>query len=149
MGSEEILLTTGVPDEFGKALRNENGLYKVNNYEPTNKNAPYKAKKCSTPKPYKGHTYKHTIIHNRQYKEYEPRTYDRVYVMSKLHHDKPKQEKEQKPPEEPKKTKTPEPTARPVTPSLPYSAVGAVKRSLLLTEKVRTATPEQSYSVFS
>lgn len=85
-------------------------MYKVNNYEPTNKNTPYKAKKCSTPKPYKGHTYKHTIIHNRQYKEYEPRTYDRVYVMSKLHHDKPKQEKEQKPPEEPKKTKTPEPT---------------------------------------
>lgn len=85
-------------------------MYKVNNYEPTNKNAPYKAKKCSTPKPYKGHTYKHTIIHNRQYKEYEPRTYDRVYVMSKLHHDKPKQEKEQKLPEEPKKTKTPEHT---------------------------------------
>lgn len=38
---------------------------------------------------------------------------------------------------------------RPVTPSLPYSAVGSVKRSLLLTEKVRTATPEQSYSAFS
>lgn len=38
---------------------------------------------------------------------------------------------------------------RPVTPSLPYSAVGAVKRSLLLTEKVRTTTPEQGYSDFS
>lgn len=149
MGSEEVLLTTGVPDEFGKALRSENGLYKVNNYEPTNKNAPYKAKKCSTPKPYKGHAYEHTINLNRQYKEYEPHTYDRVYVMTKLHHDKPKQEKTQEPPAEPQKTETPEPPPRPVTPSLPYSAVGAVKRSLLLTEKVRTATPEQGYSVFS
>lgn len=99
----------GVPDEFGKVLRSENGLYKVNNYEPTNKNVPYKAKKCSTPKPYQGHTYKHTINHNRQYKEYEPHTYDRVYVMTKLHHDKPKQEKKQKPPVERKKTKISEP----------------------------------------
>lgn len=104
---------TGVPDDFGKTLRNDNGLYKTTSYEPSNKNQPYKAKKCSTPKPYQGHTYKHTVNTNRQYREYEARTYDNVYVYSKIYHEKPKKEAPQRaespPPQQ--KTETPPPVS--------------------------------------
>ncbi|XP_048726980.1 uncharacterized protein LOC125645482 isoform X1 [Ostrea edulis] len=149
MGSKEVLLATGVPDDFGKTLRNDNGLYKTTSYEPSNKNQPYKAKKCSTPKPYQGHTYKHTVNTNRQYREYEARTYDNVYVYSKIYHEKPKKEAPQRaespPPQQ--KTETP-PPPRQSSPPLPYSAVESIRRSFLLAE-VRTASPEQSNSVFS
>nr|XP_022308575.1 uncharacterized protein LOC111114524 [Crassostrea virginica] len=146
MASEEVILTTGVPDEFGKALRSDNGLYKGTSYEPTNKNDRYEIKKCSTPKPYKGHTYNHTINPRPQYREYEPRTYNRIYLMSKLHHDTPR-EVEEKPEEAPRESKSATPP-RPVTPPLPYSAVETVKRSLLLLT-ASTQAPEQSHSVFS
>ncbi|XP_062584381.1 uncharacterized protein LOC134246121 [Saccostrea cucullata] len=149
MGTKELLLSAGIPNEFGEAMRSENGIYKAATYEPFNKNKPYQAKKCSTPKPYKGHTYKHTIKPIRESREYEPYTYDHVYVMSRIYHEKPKKEgpkKTKKPP--PQKPKTP-PPPRQSSPSLPYSAVETIKRSNLLLAEVRTSSPEHSYSVFS
>ncbi|XP_061188246.1 uncharacterized protein LOC133196350 [Saccostrea echinata] len=147
MGTKELLLSAGVPNDFGETLRSKNGMYKATTYEPSNKNKPYQPKKCSTPKPYEGHTYKHTIKPVRESRVYEPHTYDHVYVMSKIYHEKPKKENTKKattPP--PQKPKTP-PSRQP-SPPLPYSAVETIRRSNLLAQ-VSTASPEHSYSVFS
>ena len=107
------MFPVGVPDDFGKTLLQDNGLYKTKSYEPSNKNQPYITKKCSTPKPYQGHAYNHTINTNREYHKLEPRTYDNVYVYSKITHDKPKKEAPQREPTPPppQKSETPPPVS--------------------------------------